>query len=114
MVFTISVGLHHICGLFFIHTISVGLISGCSIEQYFCCIFIVQRHQAIKIPAVKAAVDKEWETLEKISAWNLAKVRNKSEVTDEARNKSVKAHFASLMDLCDLKNAELEDSKFSA
>ena len=29
--------------LFFIHTISVGLISGCSIEQYFCCIFIVQR-----------------------------------------------------------------------
>ena len=30
--------------LFFIHTISVGLISGCSIEQYFCCIFIVQRH----------------------------------------------------------------------
>ena len=30
--------------LFFIHTISVGLISGCSIEQYFCYIFIVQRH----------------------------------------------------------------------
>ena len=30
--------------LFFIHTISVGLISGCSIEKYFCCRFIVQRH----------------------------------------------------------------------
>ena len=27
--------------------------------------------QALKIPAVKAAVDKEWEELEKISAWNL-------------------------------------------
>ena len=31
--------------LFFIHTISVGLISGCSIEQYFCFIFIVQRQK---------------------------------------------------------------------
>ena len=27
--------------------------------------------QALKIPAVKAAVDKEWEKLEKISAWDL-------------------------------------------
>ena len=27
--------------------------------------------QAMKIPAAKAAADKEWETLEKISAWNL-------------------------------------------
>ena len=27
--------------------------------------------QAMKIPAAKAAVDKEWEKLEKISAWNL-------------------------------------------
>ena len=27
--------------------------------------------QAMKIPAAQAAVDKEWEKLEKISAWNL-------------------------------------------
>ena len=33
--------------------------------------------QALKIPAAKAAVDKEWEKLEKISAWNLTKVRSK-------------------------------------
>ena len=33
--------------------------------------------QAMKIPAAKAAVDKEWEKLEKISAWNLTKVRSK-------------------------------------
>ena len=31
--------------------------------------------QTMKIPAAKAAVDKEWEKLEKISAWNLTKVR---------------------------------------
>ena len=64
--------------------------------------------QAIKIPAVKAAVDKEWEKLEKISAWNLTKVKSKSEVIDEARTKGAKVHFASLMDMCHLKNAELE------
>ena len=30
--------------------------------------------QAMKVPAAKEAVDQEWEKLEKISAWNLAKV----------------------------------------
>ena len=64
--------------------------------------------QAIKIPAAKAALDKEWEKLEKISAWNLTKVRSKKEVIDEARTKAAKVHFASLMDICHLKNAELE------
>ena len=33
--------------------------------------------QATRIPAAKAAVDKEWEKLEKISVWNLTKVRSK-------------------------------------
>ena len=64
--------------------------------------------QAMKIPAAKAAVDKEWENLEKISAWNLTKVKSKKEVIDEARTKGAKVHFASLMDICHLKNAELE------
>ena len=64
--------------------------------------------QAIKIPAAKAAVDKGREKLDKIPAWNLTKVRNKSEVIDEARTKDVKVHFASLMDIFHLKNAELE------
>ena len=64
--------------------------------------------QAMKIPAAKAAVDKEWEKLEKIPAWNLTKVRSKSEVIDEATPKGAKVHFASLMDICHLKNAELE------
>ena len=46
--------------------------------------------------------------LEKISAWNLTKVRSKKEVIDEARTSGAKVHFASLMDLCHLKNAELD------
>ena len=64
--------------------------------------------QAMKIPAPKAAVDKEWEKLEKIPAWDLTKVRSKKEVIDEARTKGIKVHIASLMDICHLKNAELE------
>ena len=53
-------------------------------------------------------MEKECEKLEKIPAWQLTKVRNKKEVIDEARNKGRKVHFASLMDLCHLKNSELE------
>ena len=62
----------------------------------------------MKFPAAKAAVVKEWEKLERIPAWDLTKVRSKSEVIDEARIKGAKVHFASLMDICHLKNAELE------
>ena len=52
----------------------------------------------MKFPAAKAAVDKEWEKLEKIPARDLTKVRSKSEVIDEARTKGATVHFASLMD----------------
>ena len=47
----------------------------------------------MKIPAAKAAVDKEWEKSEKIPAWDITKVRNQSEVIDEARTKGIKVHL---------------------
>ena len=50
----------------------------------------------MKILAAKATVDKKWEKLKKSSAWNLAKVRNKSEVIDEARIKDVEVHFCAI------------------
>ena len=53
----------------------------------------------------------QWKNNEKnkkILAWQLTKVRHKKEVIDEARNKGRKDHFASLMNLCHLKNSELE------
>ena len=53
-------------------------------------------------------MNKEWEKFEKISAWNLTKVRSKKEVIDEARTSGAKVRFASLMDICHLKNAELK------
>ena len=79
-----------------------------SLQHYNLVHKFIPMPQAIKVRAAKAAVDKEWEKLEKISAWNLTKVRSKKEVIDEARTSGATVHFASLMDICHLKNAELE------
>ena len=79
-----------------------------SLQHYNLVHKFIPMPQAMKIPAAKAAVDKEWEKLEKISAWNLTKVKSKKQVIDEARKSGATVHFASLMDICHLKNAELE------
>ena len=74
-----------------------------SLQHYNLVHKFIPMPQAMKIPAAKAAVDKEWEKMEKISAWNLTKVRSKSEVIDEARTSGAKVHFTSLMEMCHLK-----------
>ena len=79
-----------------------------SLQHYNLVHKFIPMPQAMKIPAAKAAVDKEWEKLEKILAWDLTNVRSKKEVFDEARTKGAEVHLASLMDICHLKNAELE------
>ena len=79
-----------------------------SLQHYNLVHKFIPMPQGMKIPAAKAAVDKEWEKLENFSAWNLTKVRSKKEVLDEARTSGATVHFASLMDICHLKNAELE------
>ena len=68
--------------------------------------FIPMPQALKKIPDAKAAVEKGWETLEKIPALQMTKVRNTKEVIEEARNMGRKVHFGSLMDLCHLKNSE--------
>ena len=70
-----------------------------SLQHYNLVHKFIPMPQAMKIPAAKAAVDKEWEKLEEISAWNLTKVRSKKEVIDEARTSGATVHFASLMDI---------------
>ena len=55
-----------------------------------------------------AADESQKHKIEKILAWQLTKVRNKKEVIDEARKEDKTVHFASLMDICQLKNSELE------
>ena len=46
--------------------------------------------------------------METMSAWDLTKVKSKKQVIDEARTSAATVHFSSLMDICHLKNAELE------
>ena len=79
-----------------------------SLQHYNLVHKFIPMPQDMKIPAAKAAVDKEWGKLEKISAWNLTKVKSKKQVIEEARTAGATVHFASLMDICHLKNAELE------
>ena len=62
----------------------------------------------MKIPDAKAAVDKEWKKLQTLPAWKLEKVKSKKEVIREALKNDNKVHFTSLMDLCHVKNSELE------
>ena len=81
-----------------------------SLQHYNLVHKFIPMPQAMKIPAAKAAVDKKCEILEKIPAWNLTEVRSKKEVIDEARTSGATVHFASLMDICHLKNAELVQS----
>ena len=64
--------------------------------------------QAMKIPDAKAAVDKEWKKLESTPAWQWEKIKSKQEVILEAQRDKKKVHFATLMDVCHLKNAEPE------
>ena len=54
----------------------------------------------------KAAVDKKWEKLKKMRACRMTTVRN--EVIQEVHRERRTVHFATLMDICHLKYAELE------
>ena len=74
-----------------------------SLQHYNLLHKLIPMPQAMKIPAAKAPVDKEWEKWEKFPAWDLTKVRSKKEVIDEARTKGAQVHLASLMDICLLK-----------
>ena len=62
--------------------------------------------QAMKSPDAKAAVNKEWEKLEKIPARQMEKVKSKKDVILDAQKKKKKVHFATLTDVSHLKIAE--------
>ena len=64
--------------------------------------------QAMKISCSESSGGQGMGKLEKISAWNLTKVKSKKQVIEEARASGATVPFASLMDICHLKNAELE------
>ena len=63
--------------------------------------------EAMKILCSKGSSGQGIGKIGEISAWNLTKVKSKKEMIDEARTNGTKVHFASLMDICHLKNAEV-------
>ena len=79
-----------------------------SLSHYNCVHKIIPVPQAMKIPEAKAAVDKEREKLEIMPAWQLTNVRSKKKGIQEAHRKWKTVHFATLVDVRLLKNAELE------
>ena len=56
----------------------------------------------------KAAADTEWDKLKHLLACHFKNVKPKSEVTQQAKKYGISVHFTSLMDLCHLKDSELE------
>ena len=54
-------------------------------------------------------MDKEWEKRYKLPAWPMTNAKSKKKVIKEAEKEGRTVHFASLMDICHLKNAELEE-----
>ena len=82
-----------------------------SLNHYNLVYKFIPMPQAMKIQAAKEAVDKEWK---KKLGGNIGMAPDKSqkqergEVIDEARHEGKTMHFASEMDICHLKNSELE------
>ena len=66
--------------------------------------FIPMSH-TVKIPDAKAAVDKEWEKLQKLPAWQMTKIKSKRKVMKEAQKEQRTVHFGTLMDVCHPKMA---------
>ena len=79
-----------------------------SLQHYNLVHKFIPMPQAIENSCSKSSGGQGMRETGKISAWNLTKVRSKKQVIDEARTSGAKVHFASLMDICHLKNAELE------
>ena len=64
--------------------------------------------KAMRVLDAKAAVEKKWQKLEKLPAWQATKVKSKKEVIVKAQKERRTVHSATPMDLCHLKNSELE------
>ena len=79
-----------------------------SLSRYNLVHKFIPMSQALKNSRCGGCSGKRVGQSEKNTAWQLTKVKNKKELIEEAMNRGRKVHFASLMDLCHLKNSELE------
>ena len=86
------------------HIAAKGLLS---LSHYNFVHNFIQFLEAFKIPDAKAAVENDRKDRWKYRHGSWRKSETK-EVIEEARNEGTTVHFASLMDLCHLKNSEFE------
>ena len=61
----------------------------------------------MKIPAARAAVDKEWSKLKHLPSWHESEVRAQADVIHEAQNK--KKDSRNINGLCHLMHSELAE-----
>ena len=54
----------------------------------------------------KAAVDKEWDKLKNLPAWQESKVKSKQDVIEQVQKGSKRVHFAKIRTQCHLENSE--------
>ena len=64
--------------------------------------------KALLIPDAKAALDKEYDKLNRIEAWDMSKVQSKRVIQEKAKRTGKTIHIGELMELCHLKNSQLE------
>ena len=83
------------------------LATGDVVAEYFAMVHLpIPMKKAMNIPKAKQAVDKEWDALQQLEAWDLKGMKPKSQVIAEADKAGKSVHFGSLMDLCHEKGAE--------
>ena len=71
---------------------------GQATAEWFACVHTpVPIPKALKIPAAREALEKEWKKLENKSAWDLGSVRERAAVIKEATSKGTTVHFGDLM-----------------
>ena len=74
----------------------------------------VKRAEVERVPAAKAAVDAEWKKLAEmphpdgkgVGVWDIASVRESSDVRREAQRKGITIHFGMVAELCFEKNVD--------
>ena len=69
--------------------------------------------EAMQIPVTKAAVDKEWDKLEKLPAWQMTKVRSEREVIKEAQKEGRTVFFAATMRSWNPNSPNAKDESYS-
>ena len=69
----------------------------------------------MQIPDAIKAMKKEWDKLEVKSkpAWDVTQVRPKADVIREAKMKKKSVHFGSWMELCHIKNSQMDKQYWS-